>query len=261
MRREQRDDRAADDEPDQRAGDLGAHALAEHARSRRRPARSTGATGLMVLEARGTTPTNGDERRTTPVGPVPKIELHLAQRRCGRRCRQGTRRLPEPRAGRRSIPRAGSPAATSVTPAMRATIAYVSASGARPAASVTPLTKIGAIVESAPTEMIAVRAEERERDRTGRECVEAGLGGIEARCAVANCSGIAMAASVRPAMRSAASHDGWKPRNVAKNEPGEAVRLIRHATPSDICAASRARRPIGSGYGQPQVLHRRRDDL
>jgi hypothetical protein len=81
--------------------------------------------------------------------------------------------------------------------------------------------KIGAIVESAPTEAKRLTPNAANPIEPAISAYRPVCGSSPARLAVASCSGIEIAASIRPATRSAGSHDGWYPRNAAKVHAGE----------------------------------------
>ena len=87
-----------------------------------------------------------------------------------------------------------------------AMVAYCTAPGTASATSAPAM--IGAMVESAPTEMKRLAPKAANAKVPAAKANRPDMGGMPASRAVANCSGIAMAASVIAAIRSPESHAG-----------------------------------------------------
>ena len=101
-------------------------------------------------------------------------------------------------------PSRNSPAATRTRPTINASVAASDAYCGEPAAarSARPPAKIGAIVESAPTDITRLDPNTAKPSAPAMIARKPICGANPARRAVAICSGMAIAASVRPAMKS-----------------------------------------------------------
>jgi len=155
---------------------------------------------------------------------------HRARRGAGapRSARRSPREHLSPRGSRetpRSIPSAAGPTAATNPPTSSASTGINSAYRSVPATAMpaTPAARMGAMVESAPTDSSRLRPASAKTSHPTTKASRRTPAGTPTNPAVAICSGIAMATSVRSASTSGPNQDPWQCRSEVGGQ-----RLERH---------------------------------